>query len=236
MCVCARAPRACVCAVAVTARRSPAARRPRPTPRPPSPPSQVWDEMATFHIFGMIGNDWLYRMYEYIALEELSSHDSVADEPQPAEASLPTMPAMRLQRATPEVPTTEQLSYFIAAASRLTAEVLSAAKPGGSQKRSETPTCESATEGTSISDISSEPGASDQSLSEGGSEPEGGSEALSEPPSDPPSDSDLIDHPAAHGGKGRRGPAAQRRAWLVGVLEAEAAGQPPLPTPKWHHD
>ena len=32
--------------------------------------SEAWEEMATFHIFGMLGNHMLFRTYEWIALRE----------------------------------------------------------------------------------------------------------------------------------------------------------------------
>ena len=33
-------------------------------------PSEYWEEMAIFHLFGLVGNDLLFRAYEWIALQE----------------------------------------------------------------------------------------------------------------------------------------------------------------------
>lgn len=35
----------------------------------PVPPS-AWEEMAVFHVFGMLGNHWIFAAYEWVALAE----------------------------------------------------------------------------------------------------------------------------------------------------------------------
>ena len=32
---------------------------------------EAWEEMATFHLFGVLGNDLLWRGYEWVALTEI---------------------------------------------------------------------------------------------------------------------------------------------------------------------
>lgn len=38
----------------------------------------AWEEMATFHLFGVLGNDWLWRGYEWVALAEIRAQGAAA--------------------------------------------------------------------------------------------------------------------------------------------------------------
>lgn len=50
----------------------------------------MFEEMAVFHIFGIVGNELLFRAYEWIALHELASAQSPP--PSPAPTPPPSLP------------------------------------------------------------------------------------------------------------------------------------------------
>jgi len=52
-------------------------------------PSVYWEEMAVFHVFGVAGNEWLFRGYEWIALME-QAHAARTATPLTSEVSTPT--------------------------------------------------------------------------------------------------------------------------------------------------
>ena len=51
-----------------------------------------WEEMATFHLFGMFGNDWLFRFYEWVALKEAESHYQARAPPPASSPASPQHP------------------------------------------------------------------------------------------------------------------------------------------------
>lgn len=59
---------------------------------------EAWEEMATFHLFGLIGNDMLWRSYEWVALSEVRA------EAASARLAVDCMAHVGLGRDTPRSP------------------------------------------------------------------------------------------------------------------------------------